>query len=111
MERRFGDTSLVIYYEYLTSMESCFKVTAKRHFKIAFHLPSYVTVYDYYDTSKYYMTEVMSCVDQTDETYAYVYFISEKFGIKQYEGKVMQLCDICEDTDCRTLSCENKLNN
>ncbi|XP_062706169.1 thioester-containing protein 1 allele S1 [Aedes albopictus] len=85
VERRFGDTSLVIYYEYLTSMESCFKVTAKRHFKIAFHLPSYVTVYDYYDR--------------------------KKFGIKQYEGKVMQLCDICEDTDCRTLSCENKLNN
>nr|XP_029708703.1 CD109 antigen-like [Aedes albopictus] len=79
VERRFGDTSLVVYYNYLTPMQSCFKVTAHRIFQIALHLPSYVTVYDYYDT--------------------------KKFAIKKYEGKVMQLCDICEDMECDRLTC------
>lgn len=79
VERRFGDSSLVVYYDYLTPMQSCFKVTAKRLFRIALHLPSYVKVYDYYDP--------------------------DQFAIKQYEGKVMQLCDICEDMDCNRLSC------
>ncbi|XP_062706167.1 thioester-containing protein 1 allele S3 [Aedes albopictus] len=79
VERRFVDTSLVVYFDFLTTIKSCFKVTAKRYFKVGLHLPSYVMVYDYYDR--------------------------DKLAIKQYEGKVMQLCDICEDIECDKLSC------
>lgn len=79
IERRFSDTSLVVYFECLSPAEDCFIVTAERKFKIALHLPSYVKVYDYYNL--------------------------DDFAIKQYEAKVMQLCDICEDEDCEKLSC------
>ncbi|EAT47037.1 AAEL001794-PA, partial [Aedes aegypti] len=81
IERRFSDTSVVIYYDNLGPEDECFRVTAYRRYKIALHLPSYIIVYDYYN--------------------------SERFAIQQYEGKVLQLCDICEDEDCETLSCEN----
>lgn len=79
IERRFADTSVVVYYDNLGPELECFRVTAVRRFKIALHLPSYVTVYDYYHR--------------------------DRFAIQKYEGKVLQLCDICEDEDCETLSC------
>lgn len=79
IERRFADTSVVVYYDNLGSENECFRVTAIRRFKIALHLPSYITVYDYYH--------------------------KDRFAIEKYEGKVLQLCDICEDEDCETLSC------
>lgn len=79
IERRFADTSVVVYYDNLGADLECFRVTAVRRFKIALHLPSYVTVYDYYHR--------------------------DRFAIQKYEGKVLQLCDICEDEDCETLSC------
>lgn len=78
-ERRFSDTSIAVYYDNLGPNYECFQVTAVRRHKIALHLPAYIIVYDYYN--------------------------SERFAIKQYEGKVLQLCDICEDEDCETLSC------
>lgn len=86
VERRFADTSIVVYYDNLGPEYECFRVTAIRRFKIALHLPSYVIAYDYYHNNN---MEVMS----------------DRFAIKKYEGKVMQLCDICEDEDCETLSC------
>ncbi|XP_065088827.1 thioester-containing protein 1 allele S3-like isoform X2 [Ochlerotatus camptorhynchus] len=79
IERRYADTSVVVYYENLGSNSECFRVTAVRRFKIALHLPSYITVYDYYHR--------------------------DRFAIQKYDGKVLQLCDICEDEDCETLSC------
>lgn len=79
IERRFADTSVVVYYDSLGLDYECFRVTAIRRFKIALHLPSYITVYDYYNR--------------------------DRFAIHRYEGKVLQLCDICEDEDCLTLSC------
>lgn len=78
-ERRYSDTSVVVYYDNMGPEYECFKVTAYRRYKIALHLPSYIKAYDYYN--------------------------KDHFGIKQYEGKVLQLCDICEDDDCETLSC------
>lgn len=78
-ERRFRDTSVVVYYESLGTEEECFKVTSYRRYKVALHLPAYVVVYDYYH--------------------------DDRFAIQKYEGKVLQLCDICEDADCETLSC------
>lgn len=79
IERRYSDTSIVIYYDNMGPTYECFQVTAYRRYKIALHLPSYIKAYDYYN--------------------------SDRFGIRQYEGKVLQLCDICEDEDCETLSC------
>lgn len=79
IERRFSDTSIVVYYDNMGPESDCFQVTAYRRYKIALHLPSYIKAYDYYN--------------------------DESYGIKQYEGKVLQLCDICEDDDCETLSC------
>nr|XP_029708708.1 CD109 antigen-like [Aedes albopictus] len=79
IERRFSDTSIVVYYDNMEPESDCFQVTAYRRYKIALHLPSYIKAYDYYN--------------------------DESYGIKQYEGKVLQLCDICEDDDCETLSC------
>lgn len=79
VERRFADTSVVVYYDHLGPEYECFRVTAIRRFKIALHLPSYITVYDYYHR--------------------------DRFAIQSYEGKVLQLCDICEDEDCDLLSC------
>ncbi|XP_058448417.1 thioester-containing protein 1 allele S3-like isoform X2 [Malaya genurostris] len=78
-ELRFAATSVVVYYDNLGTETNCFKVTAYRRFKVAMHRPAHVVVYDYYDR--------------------------DRFAIKTYEGKVMQLCDICEDEDCLTLSC------
>ncbi|XP_055547416.1 thioester-containing protein 1 allele S3-like [Wyeomyia smithii] len=78
-ELRFAATSIVIYYDYLGPETNCFKVTSYRKYKVAMHRPAYVVVYDYYD--------------------------QDRFAIQLYEGKVMQLCDICEDEDCLTLSC------
>ncbi|XP_065088813.1 thioester-containing protein 1 allele R1-like [Ochlerotatus camptorhynchus] len=78
-ERRFSDTSVVVYYESLGSEEECFQVAAYRRFKVALHLPAYVVVYDYYH--------------------------DDRFAIQKYEGKVLQLCDICEDEDCEILLC------
>ncbi|XP_058818752.1 thioester-containing protein 1 allele R1-like [Topomyia yanbarensis] len=78
-ELRFAATSVVVYYDNLGPETNCFRVTAYRRFKVAMHRPAHVVVYDYYDL--------------------------DRFAIKTYEGKVMQLCDICEDEDCLTLSC------
>lgn len=78
-ERAFDNTALFVYYSALTTKQVCFEVTAYRKFEIANHRPSYVVVYD---TSDY-----------------------EKFAIHEYEGKVLQLCDICDDEDCKSMSC------
>lgn len=78
-ELRFSATSVAVYYDSLGTQSKCFEITAYRKYKVAYHLPAYVVVYDYYN--------------------------QDRFAIKSYEGKVMQLCDICEDEDCETLSC------
>ncbi|XP_053692161.1 thioester-containing protein 1 allele R1-like [Sabethes cyaneus] len=78
-ELRFAATSVVVYYDNLGPEANCFIVTSYRKYKVALHRPAYVVVYDYYD--------------------------QDSFAIESYEGKVMQLCDICEDEDCNTLSC------
>lgn len=82
-ELRFGGTSLVVYYLRLNAQSNCFGVTAERHFKVALHRPAHVVVYDYYDNGAQ----------------------SDRFAITSYEGKVMQICDVCDDEDCETLSC------
>lgn len=82
-ELRFGGTSLVVYYIRLGAKSNCFGVTAERHFKVALHRPVHVVVYDYYDNGAK----------------------SDRFAIASYEGKVMQMCDVCDDEDCETLSC------
>lgn len=87
-ELRFGGTSMVVYYNSLGVEENCFIVTAERRFKVALHRPTYVVVYDYYDNN-----------DRSD-----------RFAIQSYEGKVMQLCDVCEDEDCKTLACPPSTN-
>uniref|UniRef100_A0A1Q3FMF1 TEP1-F n=2 Tax=Culex tarsalis TaxID=7177 RepID=A0A1Q3FMF1_CULTA len=81
-ELRFGGSSLVVYYTRIGVEQNCFRVTALRRFKVALHRPTYVVVYDYYENTK-----------------------TDRFAIQSYEGKVMQLCDVCEDEDCQTLSC------
>ncbi|XP_058449538.1 thioester-containing protein 1 allele S3-like [Malaya genurostris] len=75
----YDATCVAVYYNKLENTPSCFTVTAYRRLKVAMHRPAHVVVYDYYD--------------------------QERFGIKPYEGKVMQLCDICEDEDCLSLQC------
>lgn len=82
-ELRFGGTSLVVYYIRLGAKSNCFGVTADRHFKVALHRPAHVVVYDYYDNGAQ----------------------SDRYAIASYEGKVMQICDVCDDEDCETLSC------
>ncbi|KAL9707304.1 hypothetical protein quinque_010822 [Culex quinquefasciatus] len=82
-ELRFGGTSLVVYYIRLNAQPNCFVVSAERHFKVALHRPAHVVVYDYYDNGAQ----------------------SDRFAIATYEGKVMQMCDVCDDEDCETLSC------
>lgn len=82
-EFRFGGTSVVVYYSRLGAESNCFGVTADRQFKVALHRPAHVVVYDYYDSGAQ----------------------SDRFAIASYEGKVMQICDVCEDEDCETLSC------
>lgn len=82
-ELRFGGTSLVVYYLRMNAQPNCFGVTAERHFKVALHRPAHVVVYDYYDNGAQ----------------------SDRFAIASYEGKVMQICDVCDDEDCETLSC------
>uniref|UniRef100_A0A182NVB2 TEP1-F n=1 Tax=Anopheles dirus TaxID=7168 RepID=A0A182NVB2_9DIPT len=47
-ELRYGQTSLVVYYNSLGPEENCFRVTANRIFKVVFHRPSYVLVHDVY---------------------------------------------------------------
>ncbi|XP_040167714.1 CD109 antigen-like [Anopheles arabiensis] len=49
VEVRYGQTSLVIYYETLGPEENCFSVTANRLFRVAFHRQAYVMVHDTYD--------------------------------------------------------------
>ncbi|XP_053694122.1 thioester-containing protein 1 allele R1-like isoform X2 [Sabethes cyaneus] len=78
-ELRYAATSVVVYYDGLGPEENCFIVTSYRKYKVALHRPAYVVVYDFYN--------------------------QDSFAIESYEGKVMQLCDICEDEDCHTLSC------
>lgn len=82
-ELRFGGTSLVVYYLHLNAQPNCFGVSAERHFKVALHRPAHVVVYDYYDNGAQ----------------------SDRYAIASYEGKVMQICDVCDDEDCETLSC------
>ncbi|XP_053692172.1 thioester-containing protein 1 allele R1-like [Sabethes cyaneus] len=76
-ELQFAGTSVVVYYDNLGPEDNCFKVTSYRRYKVAVHRPAYVVVYDYYDR--------------------------DRFAIETYEGKVMQLCDTCEDEECLAL--------
>ncbi|XP_001647863.2 CD109 antigen [Aedes aegypti] len=78
-ERAFDNTAMFVYFNGLDTNSVCFDITAHRKFKIAMHRPSYVVVYDTNDMSG--------------------------FAIKSYEGKVLQICDICDDEDCRSMSC------
>ncbi|XP_058456962.1 thioester-containing protein 1 allele S3-like [Malaya genurostris] len=78
-EVRFGASSVVVYYDSLGYGNSCFKVIAYRRFKPAMHRPAYVAVSDYYDT--------------------------DRVTVKSYEGIVQQMCDICQEKDCLTMSC------
>uniref|UniRef100_A0A182U5C8 TEP1-F n=1 Tax=Anopheles melas TaxID=34690 RepID=A0A182U5C8_9DIPT len=49
VEVRYGQTSLVIYFETLGPEENCFSVTANRLFRVAFHRQAYVMVHDTYN--------------------------------------------------------------
>lgn len=77
--RAFDGSAMYVYYNTVGTNEVCFRVTAHRQFKIAMHRPAYVVVYD---------TEAR-----------------DRFALKTYEGKVLQVCDICENEDCKTLRC------
>lgn len=77
--RKFDGSAVFVYYNSVGRNEVCFMVTAQRQFKIAMHRPAYVVVYD---------TESR-----------------DRFAMATYEGIVMQVCDICESEDCRTLKC------
>lgn len=79
IERQFANTVVVVYYESLYLQNQCFQVIAHRRFAMVLHMPSYVTVYDN--------------------------IIKDRVAIESYEGMVPQLCDICEDEGCETLSC------
>lgn len=79
-ERAHGNTAMFVYYNALSNgKEVCFEVTAHRKFKIAMQRPSYVVVYDTNNRAYY--------------------------AIKQYEGKVLQMCDICDADDCKSMNC------
>uniref|UniRef100_A0A182SLG9 Alpha-macroglobulin receptor-binding domain-containing protein n=1 Tax=Anopheles maculatus TaxID=74869 RepID=A0A182SLG9_9DIPT len=52
VEFRYGDTSLVLYYESLGPETNCFTVDAQKLFRVAFQRPSYVLVHDVYNTSR-----------------------------------------------------------
>ncbi|XP_055632695.1 thioester-containing protein 1 allele S3-like [Toxorhynchites rutilus septentrionalis] len=78
-ELRFAATSVVVYYNSLNSDARCFRVTAYRRYKVANNRPANVVVYDLYGL--------------------------DRFAVKSYQGIVAQLCDICEDEECESLSC------
>uniref|UniRef100_A0A182YIZ6 TEP1-F n=1 Tax=Anopheles stephensi TaxID=30069 RepID=A0A182YIZ6_ANOST len=48
VEFRYGQTSLVLYYESLGPENNCFTVTAEKWFRVAFLRPAYVLVHDFY---------------------------------------------------------------
>lgn len=77
--RAFDGSAMYVFYNSVGTQQVCFEVTAHRHFKIAMHRPAYVVVYD------------------TEER--------DRFALATYEGIVLQVCDICEDEDCKTLKC------
>ncbi|XP_055588567.1 thioester-containing protein 1 allele S3-like [Uranotaenia lowii] len=80
-ELRFAATNVVVYFDNMGTEKNCFQVTSYRKYKVAMHRPANVLVYDYYNR--------------------------KRSAIKQYEGKLVELCDICEDEDCETLSCQS----
>ncbi|EAA05465.2 AGAP010832-PA [Anopheles gambiae str. PEST] len=75
IEIRYGGTSVVLYYNSMGSERNCFTVSAYRRFKVALKRPAYVVVYDYYDTNLN--------------------------AIKVYEVDKQNVCEICEEEDCR----------
>lgn len=78
-EQRFGGTSLVVYYNTIDTRVKCFTLNASRVHLIARQLPAYVIAYEY-DNDDY-------------------------FGITEYQGPVLQPCDICDPLDCEDMNC------
>lgn len=52
VEKKSDDSGVLVYFDYLTSLEVCPTVSAYRVNKVAFQQPTPVQVYDYYDTCK-----------------------------------------------------------
>uniref|UniRef100_A0A182W9G4 TEP1-F n=1 Tax=Anopheles minimus TaxID=112268 RepID=A0A182W9G4_9DIPT len=52
VEFRYGQTSMVVYYDSLGQEENCFTVTANRLFRVAFQRSAYVLVHDSYNTGE-----------------------------------------------------------
>ncbi|BES88505.1 thioester-containing protein [Nesidiocoris tenuis] len=75
VETKNGDTVVVLYFDQMTDQELCPTVSAFRTHKVAKQRPVPVTLYDYYDQSRK----------------ARVF----------YEPLVANLCDICENEDCK----------
>jgi CD109 antigen len=47
-----GDSKLNIYFNSLNSISRCVSLPASRVFKVADPAPAYISVYDYYDTTR-----------------------------------------------------------
>jgi CD109 antigen len=74
------NTKLAAYFTSVSSEETCFPLLASRVFKVGKQSPAYVSVYDYYDTTK----------------------TARAF----YEPPQTSICDIClESNDCTENNC------
>nr|BAK64112.1 thioester-containing protein [Hasarius adansoni] len=74
IETQNGDTNVVIYFDRIDGNEMCVNVPAFRNHKVANQKPVPVKVYDYYDLAK----------------------SARMF----YEPRVVDVCSLCESTDC-----------
>ena len=75
-----GDSRVSVYFDSLSSAPTCFNVVGNRIFKIGNPAAAYVTVYDYYDTTR--------------KATAY------------YETAKVSICDICQENgDCDMNNC------
>ncbi|XP_037050047.1 CD109 antigen-like [Bradysia coprophila] len=75
VETRNGDTIVVVYIDKLRSEALCFVIDGYRTSKVANQKPSPIIIYDYYDTSKK--------------------------ATKFYQSFKTNLCEICDDIECK----------
>lgn len=92
-----GDTTVVLYFNNLTTIEYCPTVSAHRTHKVAKLRPVPVVVYDYYDSCKILnnfsrLPDFLSC-------FLCFEFVARRARVF-YKGLKVSPCNICEAEDC-----------
>lgn len=99
VETKDDDTVVVMYFDGLSKTEICPTLNAFRTHKVANQKPAPVTVYDYYDNSKYFISLNEILIESI--ILINTFHILARRARMFYQVHKSSLCDICEGDDCK----------